>query len=157
MSVHEISLTVNGQDYDLEVDSNKNLLRLIREDLGLTGTNCGCERGDCGTCTILIDGKPNKSCLMLAVEADGRDITTIEGLSKDGELNPIQQAFIENGAVQCGFCTPAFILTAHALLERNPDPTEEEVKEAIDGILCRCTGYRQIIDAILDAASEYPL
>lgn len=157
MSEHEISLTVNGQDYDLDVDPNKNLLRLIREDLGLTGTNCGCERGDCGICTILIDGKPNKSCLMLAVEADGRDITTIEGLSEDGELNPIQQAFIENGAVQCGFCTPAFILTAHALLERNPDPTEEEVKEAIDGILCRCTGYRQIIDAILDAASEYPL
>lgn len=140
----------------MTVDSNKTLLRFIREDLGLTGANASCERGDCGTCTVLVDGEPTKSCLVLAVEADGHEITTIEGLGEDGELNPLQKSFIENGAVQCGFCTPAFILTAHAFLNKNPDPTEEEVKEAIDGILCRCTGYRQIIDAILDVASEYP-
>ncbi|MBS3815164.1 MAG: (2Fe-2S)-binding protein [Hadesarchaea archaeon] len=157
MSKHEITLNVNGEEYNLEVKSNKNLLRVIRENLGLTGTNCSCERGDCGTCTILIDGEPAKSCLVLAVESEGKEITTIEGLTEDGEINPIQEAFIEHGAVQCGFCTPAFILTAHALLEKNPDPTEEEVKEAIDGILCRCTGYRQIIDAILDASNKYPL
>lgn len=156
MSKHEISLTVNGEQHDLKVSSNKSLLRVIREDLGLTGTNCSCERGDCGTCTILIDGVPTKSCLVLAVEADGREITTIEGLRENGELNPVQKAFIKHGAVQCGFCSPAFILTGHALLEETPNPTESEVEEAIDGILCRCTGYRQIIDAILDAAKEYP-
>ncbi|KXA90281.1 hypothetical protein AKJ66_02080 [candidate division MSBL1 archaeon SCGC-AAA259E22] len=157
MSEHEITLTVNDEEYNLKVSSNKNLLRVIREDLGLTGTNCACERGECGTCTVLIDGEPTKSCIMLAVEADGREITTIEGLAENGELNPIQEAFIENGAVQCGFCTPAFILTGHSLLSKNPNPSEEEVKEAIDGVLCRCTGYRQIIDAILDASSEYPI
>ncbi|KXB06780.1 hypothetical protein AKJ52_01630 [candidate division MSBL1 archaeon SCGC-AAA382C18] len=157
MEKFEINLTVNGEDYCLEVSPNRTLLRLIRDNLGLKGTNCSCERGDCGTCTVLVDGVPTKSCLMLAVEADGTDITTIEGLSEDGELNPIQQAFIDHGAAQCGFCTPAFILRGHALLQNNPDPTEEEVKEAIMGILCRCTGYRQIIDAILDATDKYPI
>lgn len=157
MSKHEISLNVNNEEYSLTVSSNKTLLQVIREDLGLTGTNCSCERGDCGTCTVLVDDKPTKSCLVLATEMDGREITTIEGLGGDGELNPVQKAFIKNGAVQCGFCTPAFILTAHSLLTENPDPTEEEVKEAIDGILCRCTGYKQIIDSILDASNEYPL
>lgn len=157
MTEHEISLTVNGEEYDLNVNSNRTLLQVIREDLGLTGTNCSCEKGDCGTCTVLVDGEPIKSCIVLAAEMDGREITTIEGLGEDGELNPLQESFIENCAVQCGFCTPAFLLTAHAFLNKNPDPTEEEVKEAIDGILCRCTGYRQIIDAILDASSEYPL
>lgn len=152
MSKHKISLTVNGQHYKLEVEANQTLLRLLREDLNLTGTKCACERGDCGTCTVLLDGVPVKSCLVLAVEADGREVTTIEGLAKDGQLTPIQQAFIKHGAMQCGFCTPAFILAAHALLKRNPKPTEEEIKEAIGGILCRCTGYRQIIDAILDVS-----
>jgi len=154
MSGHEISLTVNGQRYQLEVEANRTLLQLIRDDLDLTGTKCACERGDCGLCTVLLDGMPVKSCLMLAVEADGREITTIEGLAKDGELTPVQRAFIKHGAIQCGFCTPAFILVTTALLKRNPNPTEEEVKEAIGGTLCRCTGYRQIIDAILDAAKS---
>jgi len=154
MSRHEISLTVNGQRYQLEVEANRTLLQLIRDDLDLTGTKCACERGDCGLCTVLLNGEPVKSCLILAVEADGQEITTIEGLAKDGELTPIQRAFIKHGAIQCGFCTPAFILVTTALLKRNPNPTEEEVKEAIGGTLCRCTGYRQIIDAILDAAKS---
>jgi len=152
MSRHKISLTVNGERYEAEVEANRTLLQLLREDLGLTGTKCACERGDCGVCTVLLDGKPTKSCLVLAVEVDGREVTTIEGIARGGELSPVQRAFVKHGAVQCGFCTPAFILTAEALLKRNPNPTEEEVKEAIGGILCRCTGYRQIIDAILDAS-----
>lgn len=152
MSRHRISLTVNGERYEVEVEANRTLLQLLREDLGLTGTKCACERGDCGVCTVLLDGKPSKSCLVLAVEVDGREVTTIEGVSKGEELSPVQRVFIKHGAAQCGFCTPAFILAAEALLKRNPNPTEEEVKEAIGGILCRCTGYRQIIDAILDAS-----
>jgi len=154
MSRHKISLTVNGERYEVEVEANRTLLKLLREDLALTGTKQACERGDCGLCTVLLDGVPTKSCLVLAVEVDGKEITTIEGLMKGEELTPIQRAFIEHGAVQCGFCTPAFILAAEALLRRNPSPTEEEVKEAIGGILCRCTGYRQIIDAILDASES---
>ncbi len=154
MSRHKISFSVNGERYELEVEANQTLLRLLREDLGMTGTKCACERGDCGTCTVLLDGEPVKSCLVLAVEADGRGVTTIEGISKGGEITPLQRAFIEHGAVQCGFCTPAFIVAGEALLKRNPHPTEEEVKEAIGGILCRCTGYRQIIDAIMDASKK---
>lgn len=154
MSKHKISLVVNGQRYEVEVEANKTLLRLLREDLELTGTKCACERGDCGLCTVLLDETLVKSCLVLAVEADGREVTTVEGIAKDGELNAVQQAFIKHGAIQCGFCTPAFIVATTAFLKRNPNPTEEEVKEAIGGILCRCTGYRQIIDAILDAAKS---
>jgi len=154
MSRHKISLTINGERYEVEVEANRTLLQLLREDLDLTGTKLACERGDCGLCTVLLDGVPTKSCLVLAVEVDGRDVTTIEGLAEEGQLSPVQRAFIKHGAVQCGFCTPAFILAAEALLKRNPNPTEEEVKEAVGGILCRCTGYRQIIDAILDAAKE---
>jgi len=154
MSRHKISLTVNGEHYEVEVEANRTLLQLLREDLELTGTKLACERGDCGLCTVLLDGVPTKSCLVLAVEVDGRDVTTIEGLAENGQLSPVQRAFIKHGAVQCGFCTPALILAAEALLKRNPNPTEEEVKEAVGGILCRCTGYRQIIDAILDAARE---
>jgi len=153
MSRHKISFKVNGLRYEVEVEANKTLLQLIRDDLGLTGTKVACERGDCGLCTVLLDGMPVKSCLVLAVEVDGHEVTTVEGISGE-ELNAVQKAFIKHGAVQCGFCTPAFIVTATALLKRNPEPTEEEVKEAIDGVLCRCTGYRQIIDAILDAAKE---
>jgi len=152
MSRHKVSLTVNGERYEVEVEANRTLLQLLREDLELTGTKQACERGDCGLCTVLIEGTPTKSCLVLAVEVDGREITTIEGLMKGEELNRVQRAFIEHGAVQCGFCTSAFILAGEALLKRNPNPTEEEIKEAVGGILCRCTGYRQIIDAILDAA-----
>jgi len=154
MSRHKISLMVNGDRYDVEVEANRTLLQLLREDLEFTGTKLACERGDCGLCTVLLDGVPTKSCLVLAVEVDGRDVTTIEGLAEEGQLSPVQRAFIKHGAVQCGFCTPAFILAAEALLKRNPNPTEEELKEAVGGILCRCTGYRQIIDAILDAAKE---
>ncbi len=154
MSRHKILLTVNGDRYEVEVEANRTLLQLLREDLDFTGTKLACERGDCGLCTVLLDGVPTKSCLVLAVEVDGRDVMTIEGLAEEGQLSPVQRAFIKHGAVQCGFCTPAFILAAEALLKRNPNPTEEEVKEAVGGILCRCTGYRQIIDAILDAAKE---
>lgn len=151
MSKHKISLKVNGQRYEAEVEANKTLLRLLRDDLEMTGTKCACERGDCGLCTVLLDGVPTKSCMVLAVEVDGHEVTTVEGITGE-ELNAVQKAFIKHGAVQCGFCTPAFIVAATALLKRNPKPTEEEVKEAIGGILCRCTGYRQIIDAILDAS-----
>jgi len=151
MSKHKISLKVNGRHYDVEVEANKTLLRLLRDDLEMTGTKCACERGDCGLCTVLLDGVPTKSCIVLAVEVDGHEVTTVEGISEEG-INAVQRAFIKHGAVQCGFCTPAFILVATALLKRNPRPTEDEVKEAIGGVLCRCTGYRQIIDAILDAS-----
>ncbi len=154
MSRHKISLRVNGQSYELEVEANRTLLQVLREELEMTGTKHACERGDCGLCTVLIDGVPTKSCLALAVEVDGREVTTVEGISKGEELNAVQRAFIEHGAVQCGFCTPAFIIAATAFLKRNPHPTEEEIKEAIGGILCRCTGYRQIIDAILDASRK---
>lgn len=152
MSKHRISIKVNGQLYEREVESRRTLSQIIRDDLGLTGTKTACERGDCGLCTVLIDGVPTKSCLVLAVEADGKGITTIEGIAQGEKLSRLQEAFIKHGALQCGFCTPAFILTGEALLKRNPNPTEEEVKEAIGGLLCRCTGYRQIIDAILDAS-----
>lgn len=154
MSRHRISVKVNGELYEREVEGRRTLLQFIREDLGMTGTKCACERGDCGLCTVLIDGTPTKSCLVLAAEVDGKEITTIEGLMKGEELNRVQRAFIEHGAVQCGFCTSAFILAGEALLKRNPSPTEEEIKEAVGGILCRCTGYRQIIDAILDASKS---
>jgi carbon-monoxide dehydrogenase small subunit len=154
MSRHRISVTVNGRRYEAEVEANKTLLRFLREDLGLTGTKCACERGDCGLCTVWLDGKPVKSCLVLAVEVDGREVTTIEGLAKNGELTVVQRKFVEHGAVQCGFCIPGMIMVAEAFLRENPNPTEEDVREALGGVLCRCTGYRQIIDAVLDAAKE---
>jgi carbon-monoxide dehydrogenase small subunit len=153
MSKNNVALKVNGRHYEVEVEANKTLLRLLRDDLEMTGTKCACERGDCGLCTVLLDGVPTKSCLVLAVETDGHEVTTVEGIS-EGEINAVQRAFIKHGAVQCGFCTPAFILVATALLKHNPRPTEDEVKDAIGGVLCRCTGYRQIIDAILDASKS---
>jgi carbon-monoxide dehydrogenase small subunit len=152
MSRHRISLSVNKQSYEAKVEANKTLLRFLREDLGLTGTKCACERGDCGLCTVLLDGVPIKSCLVLAVEADGKEVTTVEGIAEGDKLSAVQRAFIEHSAIQCGFCTPAFIVATTVFLKHNSNPTEEEIKEAIGGILCRCTGYRQIIDAILDAA-----
>jgi carbon-monoxide dehydrogenase small subunit len=128
---------------------------LIREDLELTGTKEGCGLGECGTCTVLLDGKPIKSCITLAVQANGREVTTIEGLEKsDGTLHPLQQAFIDHGAIQCGFCTPGMILSGKALLDENPRPTELEVRQAIAGNLCRCTGYQKIVEAILSVASK---
>ena len=152
MSHHSIDLMVNGKRYSLEVESDRSLLDVVREDLNLTGIKKGCDKGDCGACTVLLDGKPVNSCLVLAVQADGKEITTIEGVARDGKLDPIQEAFIKHGAVQCGFCTPGMILAARALLQENPQPTREEIQKAISGNLCRCTGYIQIIDAIQSAA-----
>lgn len=143
-----ITLKINGREESLEVDTDKTLLKMIREDLYLTGTKEGCGEGECGACTIIVDGKAVNSCLMLAPEADGKEIWTVEGLMKKGELSDLQKMFLEHHAFQCGFCTPGMLMSAKALLDRNPNPTEAEIKEAIAGNLCRCTGYQQIIDAI---------
>jgi carbon-monoxide dehydrogenase small subunit len=155
MARHSIELTVNGVRHVVETESNRTLVWVLRHKLGLTGTKLACERGDCGLCTVLLDDQPVKSCLVLAVEANGRNITTIEGLSKEGALSPVQVKFIEHGALQCGFCTPAAVLVATALLKRNPAPTRDEVIESLEGVLCRCTGYRQIVDAIIDASHSH--
>ena len=150
----QIQLKVNGLVYQKEVEPRRTLLELIREDLELTGTKEGCGLGECGTCTVLLDGKPIKSCITLAVQANGREVTTIEGIEKpDGTLHPIQQAFIDHGAIQCGFCTPGMVLSAKALLDECPKPTDEEIRHGVAGNLCRCTGYLQIIQAI-KAVSE---
>ena len=147
-----IELKVNGEIREVVIEPRTTLLEVLREELGLTGTKQGCDTGDCGACTVLIDGKPCVSCLTLAVEAQGEEILTIEGLGRDSKLHPLQEAFIEHFAVQCGFCTPGMILSAKALLDRNPHPTEGEIKEAISGNLCRCTGYVKIVQAIRAAA-----
>lgn len=149
-----INLKINGESYQLNVKPNLLLLDLLRNDIGLAGTKRGCDTGECGACTVLIEGKPVNSCLVLAVEADGKNILTIEGLTKNGKPHPLQEAFIEEGAVQCGFCTPGMILSAKALLDTNPNPKEEEIKKAIAGNLCRCTGYIKIIKAIISAAKK---
>jgi len=146
-----ITLTVNGKNYELVVKPNRTLLQVLREELKLTGTKEGCSEGDCGACTVIMDGKPVTSCLVLAVEANGSHITTIEGVAENGKLHPIQQAFVEYGAIQCGFCTPGMTLAAKALLEKNPNPSEEEIRKAISGNLCRCTGYQKIVQAIQKA------
>jgi len=148
----EITLNVNGSAYPVEVKVNKALLDVLRDDLGLTGTKEGCGTGDCGACTVLLDGKPVNSCLVLAVEADGKEIITVEGLAQGGKLDPLQEAFVEEGAVQCGFCSPGMLMTGKALLAENPIPTEHEVRQAIAGNLCRCTGYVRIVNAILKAS-----
>lgn len=149
-----IELNVNGESYEVAVEPRMTLLDVLRDSLGFTGAKRGCSLGNCGSCTVLIDGKPVTSCLLLAVEAQGKEIVTVEGLSEDGKLHPIQQAFIDHSALQCGFCTPGMILSAKALLDNNPHPTEEEVKEAISGNLCRCTGYVDAVDAILDVSER---
>jgi carbon-monoxide dehydrogenase small subunit len=154
MSTHAVALTVNGSRERLDVPSNMTLLKLLREKLGLTGTKNGCEAGECGACTVLVDGQPVNSCLMLAVEADGCEILTVEGLAGEGTLSRLQQAFVEHNAVQCGFCTPGMLLSGQALLDRNPHPTRDEIREAIVGNLCRCTGYGRIVDAIQSAAEK---
>jgi carbon-monoxide dehydrogenase small subunit len=146
-----IALTLNGRPVSREVEPTWSLLRFLREGMGLMGTREGCGHGDCGSCTVLVDGKPALSCIMYAFQADRRSVTTIEGLA-DGELSVIQQCFIEKGAIQCGFCTPAMILVGKSLLDENPEPTRDEIREAISGVLCRCTGYRKIVDAIQEAA-----
>jgi len=147
-----IKLTVNGESYEMAIEPRMTLLDVLRDILGLTGTKSGCSIGNCGSCTVLLDGKPVLSCLLLAVEAQGKDILTIEGLAQNGQLHPLQQAFIDHGAIQCGFCTPGMLLSAKALLDENPSPSEDEVKEAISGNLCRCTGYTNIVKAILEVA-----
>jgi carbon-monoxide dehydrogenase small subunit len=145
---------VNGRPYQLSVLPWRTLLEVIREDLGLTGTKEGCGLGECGACTVLMDGKAVNSCLVLATEADGKKITTIEGLANGDKLHPIQKAFVDHGGLQCGFCTPGMIMAAKALLDKNPTPTEEEVKRGIAGNLCRCTGYAKIIESIKAAAKN---
>jgi len=149
-----IELKVNGESYNVAVEPRRTLLEVLREQLGLTGTKEGCDAGDCGTCTVLLDSKPVPSCLVLAVEAQGKDILTIEGVADGPELHPIQKAFVDYGAIQCGFCSPGMVLTAKALLERNPNPSEAEVRNAISGNLCRCTGYVKIIEAIMTVAAQ---
>ena len=147
-----LKLVVNGEPYEVAAEPSSTLVEVLREELGLTGTKVGCGEGDCGACTVLLEGRAVNSCLMLAVQAEGRAITTIEGLSQEGRLHPIQQAFVDHGAIQCGFCSPGMILSAKALLDENPSPTEEEVRAGIAGNLCRCTGYQKIVEAILDAS-----
>ena len=147
-----IKLRVNGVEEEVMIEPWWNLAHVLRDELNLTGTKIGCETGDCGSCTVLVDGKAVKSCLYLAMKARGKDILTIEGLrGENGELHPLQKAFIEHFAIQCGYCTPGMIMVAKALLDENPNPTEEEVKEGLDGNLCRCTGYVKIIEAVLAA------
>jgi carbon-monoxide dehydrogenase small subunit len=153
-TTHTITLTVNGAKERLEVPSNMTLLTMLRERLALTGTKNGCEAGECGACTVLLDGEPVNSCMMLALEADGREVTTVEGLAEEGHLSALQDAFVAHNAVQCGFCTPGMLISARALLQRNPDPSVDEIKEALVGNLCRCTGYVRIIKAVQDAAAE---
>jgi carbon-monoxide dehydrogenase small subunit len=145
---HSIHVTVNGEAYEGDVEPRTLLVHFLREQLGFTGTHVGCVVGECGACSVLVDGALVKSCLMLAVQANGRDVTTIEGLSRDGRPHPVQEAFVSNFALQCGFCTPGFIMAAHALLARNPNPTEEEIRRDLSSNLCMCTGYMQIVEAV---------
>ena len=157
MAKHHIQITVNEEEHDLLVDPNLTLLDMLRNELGLTGTKKGCDEGDCGSCTVIVDGKVVTSCLVLAVEVDGSSITTIEGL-QDGEgLHPIQQAFVDSGAVQCGYCTPGMILTTKALLDENPTPSEADIQHYLEGNLCRCTGYTKIVEAVHRAARALTL
>ena len=155
MAYHTITVTVNGALERIDVPANMTLLQMLRDKLALTGTKNGCEAGECGACTVLVDGEPTNSCMMLAVEADGREIMTVEGLAPEGQLSPIQQAFVDHNAVQCGFCTPGMLVSTYGLLRRNPNPTEEEIKQALVGNLCRCTGYVRIIQAVQAAAAQF--
>ncbi len=149
-----ITLNVNGASYEVAVDARRTLLDVLRGELGLTGTKEGCSMGECGACTVLMEGKPVLACLVLAMDARNKEILTIEGLAENGRLHPLQQAFVDHGAVQCGFCTPGFILSAKGLLDRSPHPSEEEVKSALGGNLCRCTGYTKIVEAVMAVAKS---
>ncbi|MBW2029196.1 MAG: (2Fe-2S)-binding protein [Deltaproteobacteria bacterium] len=149
-----LQLSINHEIWDIEVESSKTLLEVLREELGLTGTKEGCGLGACGSCTVLVDGMPMLSCLVLAVEAEGKDIKTVEGLIKEGEPDLIQTAFVDHGAIQCGFCTPGMIMSSKALLDRNPNASRQEIEEALSGNLCRCTGYKKIIKAVESLASQ---
>jgi len=151
MATHKISFNVNGIRETAEVPSNMTLLTLLRERLAITGTKRGCDTGECGACTVLMNAEPVNSCLVLAVEIDGTDIVTVEGLAQDGQLDPLQEAFIQHTGVQCGFCTPGILIAARSLLDRNSKPSQREIKDALRGNLCRCTGYTRIIDAIQEA------
>lgn len=147
-----LTLTVNGEPADALVDAGKTLLEALREDLQLTGTKHGCELGECGACAVLMDGEPVLSCLVLAAECQGRAVTTVEGLARDGRLDPLQELFADRGGAQCGYCTPGVLVTARALLDRTPQPSRDQIKEALSGNLCRCTGYLQIVEAVEAAA-----
>lgn len=151
-----ITLTVNGILHEVAVEPRRTLLELLREDLGLTGTKKGCDIGDCGTCTVLVNGEAILSCLTLAIQVDGSSVETVEGLAENGKLNRLQQAFVDHGAIQCGFCTPGMLMTATELLRSNPHPSEQEIRKAISGNLCRCTGYQKIVEAIQAACGEMP-
>jgi carbon-monoxide dehydrogenase small subunit len=148
MSAYSLHLIINGKPYDIKVRATETLLNVLRDRLDLTGTKKGCEQGDCGACTVLLNGKAVNSCLIPILQVDGQEVLTIEGLAPEGEIHPIQKAFIEHGAVQCGYCTPGMILSAKALLDENPHPSAEEILKGISGNLCRCTGYVQIVEAI---------
>jgi len=154
MALHPITVSVNGAKERLNVRSNETLLQMLRDRLALTGTKNGCSAGECGACTILMNDEPVNSCMVLAVEADGADVVTVEGLAEDGDLTALQEAFAEHNAVQCGFCTPGVLISAHALLERNPEPTLDETKLALVGNLCRCTGYLRMFEAVQTAAKK---
>jgi carbon-monoxide dehydrogenase small subunit len=153
MTVHTITVNVNGEDEMVEVPAHWTLLQMLRYRMGLTGTKNGCAGGECGACTVMLNGAPVNSCMVLGVECDGAEIITVEGLAQDGQLDPVQEAIIESGGVQCGFCTPGVLISARALLDRNSEPTEAEIQEALVGNLCRCTGYVRIIEGIKQAAS----
>jgi carbon-monoxide dehydrogenase small subunit len=150
-SSHGVSVDVNGEQIELEVPARRLLVHFLRDDLGLTGTHVGCDTGNCGACTVHLNGEPVKSCMLLAVQADGARITTVEGLAADGELTPLQRSFNEHHALQCGYCTPGMLMSATALLERTPRPSEEEVRVALQGNICRCTGYVNIVEAVVAA------
>ena len=154
MATHQIKVKINGAERGAEVESRLLLVHLLRETLGMTGTHIGCDTTHCGACTVLLDGQPVKSCTVLAVQADGREVTTVEGLEKDGQLHPIQEGFWQEHGLQCGYCTPGMMLTGYALLQENPDPSEPEIRHAISGNLCRCTGYVNIIKSVRYAAAK---
>ncbi len=154
MATHSITVTINGTEHSAEVDSRLLLVHLIRDELRLTGTHIGCDTTHCGACTVLIDGEPMKSCTVLAVQADGREIKTVEGLAENGNLHPLQEGFWEEHGLQCGYCTPGMLMTGYALLQRNPDPSEIEIRKAISGNLCRCTGYVNIVKSVRYAAEK---
>ena len=149
-----IRLAVNGVTHHVVVEPRRLLADVLREDLGLTGTNIGCEHGVCGSCTVLVDGQSARSCLMFAVQANGHEVVTVEGLSRAGEMHPLQKAFWEQQGLQCGFCTPGFLMTAYELLQHNPNPSEEEIRSALSGNICRCTGYQHIVNAVRAAAQS---
>ena len=153
-SSHAITVEINGDSHELEVPARRLLVHFIRDDLGLTGTHVGCDTGNCGACTVHLDGTSVKSCMLLAVQADGAKVTTVEGLALDGELTTLQRAFSEHHALQCGYCTPGMLMSATALLERNPHPSEDEVRVALQGNICRCTGYVNIVEAVVAAGGE---